>query len=476
MTRQTLYYSTHPVSRLIHLSWLEVVTLLLLVALALRAPSFGVTGLDWDESLYVVMAQRWLQGGLPYVAVWDQHPVGLPALLAASTWLIGDGLLATRIACLLAVTGTAALLYGFLARRAAAPLAGPFAALFYMFYMSRPDGLAANTEVFNNLVVSAASFLLLGQFIAGSRRVRASAMFVSSLLLGIGLQFKYVVMPEAVLLCCAVLYKMLRDGERLVRTLSLAVLAMVGGLLPTALATLYFWHAGVLPAYLDANWRANVAYLDSPLTLATILARLRFGLLTYSIMILWSTLMPMRHRRRASCSGSNCPSSARAQGLDRPGRSPASWQQRRIGSSLQNRLLTNSRRRSGTSWIPRSARTGWQRCIANLITSSRQLPYECMKALTFIRGDRRRMARDDGRTISRNGRAHSIGTRRRSRRRTDARAPIEGPWSQPFPSGLVRGSGEPARAYAGRRPLGSGLVGGVPQKCQSAPEGCGSSL
>ena len=181
--------------------------LLLLVALALRAPSFGVTGLDWDESLYVVMAQRWLQGGLPYVAVWDQHPVGLPALLAASTWLIGDGLLAARIACLLAVTGTAVLLYGFLARRADAQLAGSLAALFYLFYMSRPDGLAANTEVFNNLVVSAASFLLLGQFITGPRRVRAGAMFVSGLLLGIGLQFKYVVLPEAVLLCCAVLYK-----------------------------------------------------------------------------------------------------------------------------------------------------------------------------------------------------------------------------------------------------------------------------
>jgi 4-amino-4-deoxy-L-arabinose transferase-like glycosyltransferase len=291
MTRQTLSYSTLPVSRLIHLSWLEVATLLLLVALALRAPSFGVTGLDWDESLYVVMAQRWLQGGLPYVAVWDQHPVGLPALLAASTWLIGDGLLAARIACLLAVTGTAMLLYVLLARRADAQLAGWLAALFYLFYMSRPDGLAANTEVFNNLVVSAASFLLLGQFITGTRRVRAVAMFVSGLLLGIGLQFKYVVLPEAVLLCCAVLYKMLRGGEGLGRTLSLAVLALIGGLLPTTLATFYFWYAGVLPTYLDANWRANVAYLDSPLTLATILARLRFGLLPLIGLLPWPIML-----------------------------------------------------------------------------------------------------------------------------------------------------------------------------------------
>src|ERR1035441_10454143 len=33
-----------------------------------------VGGLDWDESLYIVMAQRWLQGDLPYVRIWDQHP------------------------------------------------------------------------------------------------------------------------------------------------------------------------------------------------------------------------------------------------------------------------------------------------------------------------------------------------------------------------------------------------------------------
>lgn len=126
MTRQALAYGARPISSLMHLSWLQVAMLLLLLALALRAPSFGATGLDWDESLYVVMAQRWLEGGLPYVAVWDQHPVGLPALLAASTWLIGDGLLAARIASLLAVAGTAALLYGVLARRANAPLAGAF--------------------------------------------------------------------------------------------------------------------------------------------------------------------------------------------------------------------------------------------------------------------------------------------------------------------------------------------------------------
>jgi hypothetical protein len=40
------------------------------------------------------MVQRWLQGGLPYVSIWDQHPIGLPALLLVPTWLGCDALLA----------------------------------------------------------------------------------------------------------------------------------------------------------------------------------------------------------------------------------------------------------------------------------------------------------------------------------------------------------------------------------------------
>src|SRR5438105_81804 len=60
--------------------------LMLGTALVLRAFSYTSAGLDWDESLYIVIAQRWLQGGVPYLAIWDQHPMGLPALFAAAQW------------------------------------------------------------------------------------------------------------------------------------------------------------------------------------------------------------------------------------------------------------------------------------------------------------------------------------------------------------------------------------------------------
>src|SRR5882672_1625942 len=75
----------------------------LVAATCLRAFSFGTTGLDWDESLYIVIAQQWLNGAIPYNAIWDLHPMGVPALFTLATAIVGDGLLAARLAALLAV-------------------------------------------------------------------------------------------------------------------------------------------------------------------------------------------------------------------------------------------------------------------------------------------------------------------------------------------------------------------------------------
>jgi 4-amino-4-deoxy-L-arabinose transferase-like glycosyltransferase len=269
----------------------------LIIAAGLRAFSFGVTGLDWDESFYAVVAQRWLHGGVPYADIWDIHPMGVPALYALASWLVGDGLLAARLLAWLAVAGTATLLWAFAERYLRNRLAGLLAALFYLAYMSRPEGLAANTEVFNNLAVAAASFLLAGELVRETGAARPGPVFAGALLLGIGLQLKYVVFPEAVLLCCTLLLYQLRNGTSLRRTLGLAGIAIAAGLLPTAIATLYYWWAGALQPYLDATLRANVAYVDEPLIWSTVLLRLRYGLLPISGLLVWPAVLAVLARR-----------------------------------------------------------------------------------------------------------------------------------------------------------------------------------
>jgi hypothetical protein len=269
----------------------------LVIGAGLRAFSFGVTGLDWDESFYVVVAQIWLHGGVPYADVWDIHPMGVPALYALAALVVGDGLLAARLLAWLAVAGTATLLWAFAERYLRIRPAGVLAALFYLAYMARPEGLAANTEVFNNLAVTAASFLLAGELTAAARAARMLPVFGGSLLLGIGLQFKYVVFPEAVLLCSTLLLFQLRNGVSLWRTIGLAGVAVAGGLLPTVLATMYYFWAGALQAYLDATLRANVAYVDEPLLWSTVLLRLRYGLLPISGLLLWPVVLAALARR-----------------------------------------------------------------------------------------------------------------------------------------------------------------------------------
>ena len=268
----------------------------LVIAAVLRAGSFSVTGLDWDESFYAVVAQSWLHGGVPYADIWDIHPMGVPALYALATLLVGDGLLAARLLAWLAVAGTATLLWAFAERYLRIRPAGILAGLFYLAYMARPEGLAANTEVFNNLAVTAASFLLAGELVATTGAARMAPVFAGSLLLGIGLQFKYVVFPEAVMLCSTLLLYQLRDGASPWRTLVLAGIAIAAGLLPTVIATTYYWWEGALQAYLDATLRANVAYVDEPLEWSTVLLRLRYGLLPISGLLVWPVVLAVLAR------------------------------------------------------------------------------------------------------------------------------------------------------------------------------------
>jgi len=111
------------------------------------------------------------------------------------------------------------------------------------------------------------------------------------------LQIKYVVFPEGVLLCSSVLFISWWRGVPYRRIGKVALLAMVAGILPTAAMAAYFWQAGALQPFLDANLRANVDYLALPISVTTALLRLRYGLLPIVTLVVWSLLLPPLLRR-----------------------------------------------------------------------------------------------------------------------------------------------------------------------------------
>jgi hypothetical protein len=238
-------------------------SLLLLVCLALALRSLAwnasLVSYDPDEAVYFVMAQQWLAGHLPYVAVWDQHPVGLPAILAAGGWLVGDVLRAGRMGASIAVGVTAWLILRFVATAAGSMAPAAIGAVLYVICMNRLEALPTQTEVFNNLLVSAAAWLLF----SAARRPwprDMPAVAGASLLLGTALQVKYVVFPECVLLCCGYLAYLRADRLDLRAGLLRAGLMIGGGLAPTALVCAIYWWAGDWSLFWQANVTANLAY------------------------------------------------------------------------------------------------------------------------------------------------------------------------------------------------------------------------
>jgi hypothetical protein len=106
-----------------------------------------------------------------------------------------------------------------------------------------------------------------------------------------------VVFPEAAMLSATLLLCQAHNGASRWRIGGLAGVAILAGLLPTAIATAYFWWAGALQAYLDATLRANVAYVDEPLVWSTVLLRLRYGLLPISGLLIWPAVLAVLARR-----------------------------------------------------------------------------------------------------------------------------------------------------------------------------------
>jgi hypothetical protein len=265
------------------------VMLICALTLALRLPSLSLSAIDWDEGVYVVMAQEWIHGGLPYVAVWDQHPLGLPALLALLGQFTSDILLAGRLAAAGAVIATACILAQFCRSVTGQRVPALAAALVYVLSMNRMDALSAQTEVFNNLLVTGASWLLwqAPRDLLEARPRRAAhdhtrdgsawRIGAAGLAFGVALQVKYVVLPEAALLSGAYLACLLRCGYPGLCARRAALL-MAGGLFPTVFAVAAYAAMGHLGAFMQANFAANVAYLGDVPGPALALTRIWDGL------------------------------------------------------------------------------------------------------------------------------------------------------------------------------------------------------
>lgn len=248
-----------------------VFTLWLGLAVLVRYNGLFPSVIDWDVSLYAVMAQQWLHGGLPYQTVWDQHPVGLPALFAAILYVFPQSMIALRLSACVAVAMTATAIF-FIARRIERGFVAPIAAaILYIAWTARLWGLSGNTEIYLNAFVAMAMLLLL-RVIDGPWRGRRSVadLCLGGLLLGMALEVKHVALAETGLfvgVVCALSLHL-----RAARAMQVLALTSAAILLPTVIVTAYFCLNGLAAEYFHAVVGANLVYVTDRPSLAYVLA------------------------------------------------------------------------------------------------------------------------------------------------------------------------------------------------------------
>jgi hypothetical protein len=226
----------------------------------LRRFTYVLSSLDWDESLYLLMARSLLEGHLPYTVIYDNKPPGIYVLFALGQLAFGHSVTSVRILTCIAVAATCTGLEA-LGRELAPNRAwtGLLAGFLYTVYAVAIDP-ASNTELFFAPFSVVAILIVLSALRVGA--ISGRKALGAGLLAGVALQIKPLALIEFAgigLWGAWTLWAERRSkaGPLFGKAWKKAAAFACGLLLPTVLVVGVFVLSGSLPEYLDANVRAN---------------------------------------------------------------------------------------------------------------------------------------------------------------------------------------------------------------------------
>jgi 4-amino-4-deoxy-L-arabinose transferase-like glycosyltransferase len=228
-------------------SWL-IASLFFLATLLSRIPSLSQSVLDWDESLYFLMAQQWRHGHLPYTTIWDNKPIGIYAIFAVAQTLFGDRVAAIRLAMVLCVSLLAYAVFRITRVLTGDEAAGLVAGGALILCSLSNDGLASNTELFMACCTALAVWVSL----------TTERAFLVGLLLGAAFMIKYVSIFEAPAIFFYYLARHRRPAASFVMLLGAAV--------PVALAALLYAAHGQLGLWWATSVASNFRRAGTPFT------------------------------------------------------------------------------------------------------------------------------------------------------------------------------------------------------------------
>ncbi len=230
---------------------------LFVIIFLVRAPTLFRSVLDWDESLYILMAEQWLAGHLPYTTIWDNKPIGIYTIFLIYQVIFGDNVAAIRLATAVFVTANAIFIfkisYHFLQAKTE-PLRSKyavFASVCYGIGSLSNDGLAANTEIFMTAFTTLAMLLAITPTPKVLRR-----NVLCGLIFGFAVMTKYVAIFEAPALAFALLY-LNRPSTRSAYASRLLATA-AGGIIPLLVTVLIYLQAGDIGIWWQDSVISNI--------------------------------------------------------------------------------------------------------------------------------------------------------------------------------------------------------------------------
>jgi len=226
---------------------MRVFLVLFIATLAGRIPVLNRSVLDWDESLYFLMAQAWRHGHLPYSTIWDNKPAGIYAIFAIFQMVL-PGVLAMRVASLCFVAALAFAVFRITEVLTRAREAAWVAGFAVVIGSLSNDGLSANTELFMATFTAYAVLAAL---------TTESGLLVG-VLLGAAFMVKYVAVFEAPMVFLLLLWR--------ARSWRAGVLCVLGAGLPLGAVMALYALAGDFPLWVDCSVLSNFRRVAAPVT------------------------------------------------------------------------------------------------------------------------------------------------------------------------------------------------------------------
>lgn len=169
-------------SRIYH-SGVAVALIYVVAAFLLRFPFFFRDYIDRDESTFILMAQSWLDGYLPYTQLWDLKPPMVFAFFAGVIGLFGKTFIAIRMAGVFLVAGTAISTY-FIGKKIGSARVGFWAGMATIYFLSLFGSLQGVMSEHLSMFFFMPGLYLLFRFQSPER------IFLSGILFGLALMTK----------------------------------------------------------------------------------------------------------------------------------------------------------------------------------------------------------------------------------------------------------------------------------------------